>query len=62
MTPGPIVKAVTTATKAQIAADLDGTPAQFDSYWQAFTPSWLTSNNEHFTARARDEAVKGRAA
>lgn len=59
---GPIAQAVITATKAQVVADADGTRAEFDAYWHAFTPSWLASHNQHYTARARDEAVKGRRA
>ena len=63
MSAGPIVRAVTTATKAQVIADEDGTPAQFDAYWHAFTPQWLvTHHNEVYAARARDEAVRRRSA
>lgn len=60
MRAGPIVKAVTTATKAQLAADADNTPAAFDAYWHALTPTWrYLKQDAHYGARARDEAVKG---
>lgn len=60
---GPIAKAVTTATKAQVVADADGQRSEFDAYWRAFTPQWAyTKSDQHHHARARDEAVKGRAA
>lgn len=61
--PGPIVRAVKTATKAQLAADHDNTPAAFDAYWRAFLPTWCyMKEDKGHHARARDEAVKGRAA
>jgi len=60
---GPIAQAVITATKAQVVADADGTPAQFDAYWRAFTPWWPAQHIDwHHHSQIRDEAVaRGRA-
>lgn len=57
---GPVVRAVTTATKAQLAADQDNTPAAFDAYWFAFLPGWsVYKNSRHMQDRVRDEAIRG---
>ena len=58
---GPIVRAVSIATRAQLAADRDNCPAEFTSYWRAFM-QLPTMRDPHEAARRTDENVKGRAA